>query len=118
MNYNIIAYTVYLFVIIYIILIVGNSLYKNGIGFLVNTFKGDADLANAVNKFLITAYYLINIGYSIYALKIWTRIITLEEFINVLSIKLGIIVLSLGLMHLFNVFTLVCIGNRKNKKII
>jgi len=115
MNYNIVAYSIYLIAIIYVIGFVGNSLYKNGIGFLINTFKGDVHLANAVNKFLITGYYLTNIGYSVYVLKIGIQVSSIIELSNILSYKLGMIILSLGAMHLFNVFTLVCIGNRNKK---
>lgn len=73
-------------------------------------------LADAVNKFLLAGYYLVNIGYTIIFLKIADRINSPIKMIEVLSEKTGVIILTLGIMHCINIISLVSIGkNRKQK---
>lgn len=89
-------------------------LYKGGRPFLINTFLGNETVADAVNKFLLAGYYLTNIGYTVIALKIWDKVESPIQLLNVLSLKVGAIVLTLGTMHCINILTLIFIG--KNKK--
>jgi hypothetical protein len=116
MNYTILFYLLYLVVILYVILHVGAMLYKNGAPFLMNTFHGDKVIAAAVNKFLLVGYYLMNIGYSIIVLKIWSKVDSFQGMLEVLSFKTGGIILMLGVMHFINVFSLICLGKRKEVK--
>jgi len=116
MNYNILTYLLYLLIILYVVIYVGTTLYRNGIHFLINTFHGDKVLAMALNKFLLAGYYLLNIGYSIVVLKIWQKVETLQSLLEVLSFKAGGIILMLGGMHLFNLLCCVFIGRRKALK--
>jgi hypothetical protein len=106
MNYNILSYIIYLAGTLFVILWVGGTLYRNGKPFLLMCLDGDQSLAAAINKMLITGYYLLNIGYAIITLKIWEKISTPLEFVNVLAYKLGLIVLILGIMHFINVSVL------------
>ncbi|HEY0029523.1 MAG TPA: hypothetical protein VGC65_02100, partial [Bacteroidia bacterium] len=92
---------------------VGAVLFKNGRPFLINTFSGNQLTADAVNKFLLAGYYLVNIGYTVIALRTKAEIHSLTEMLNVLGCKAGTIILTLGLMHLINVMVLVCIGRNK-----
>jgi hypothetical protein len=113
MNYNILTYLFYFLIILFVVLYVGHVLYKNGRPFLVNTFSGNEHLADAVNKFLLAGYYLTNIGYTIIALKVWEKVESPIQFLNVLSHKIGAIVLTLGIMHFINIFSLIIIGRKK-----
>lgn len=118
MNYNILTYALYFIVLLFVVLYVGQMLYKNGRPFLVNTFSGNETLADAVNKFLLAGYYLTNIGYTIIALKIWDNVPSPIAMLNVLSFKIGAIVITLGMMHFVNIISLVLIGkNRKQQTI-
>ncbi|HEX8515077.1 MAG TPA: hypothetical protein VF868_02680 [Bacteroidia bacterium] len=116
MNYNILTYISYLLLTLYIVLYVGAVLFRRGRAFLVNTFKGDENTADSLNKVLLAGYYLVNAGYTIMALKVWETVGSFRETVEVLSIKAGVIILTLGVMHLFNVITLIIIG-RRNKQI-
>lgn len=118
MNYNVLTYLLYLAIVLYVVIYVGTTLYRNGIHFLINTFHGDKVLAMALNKFLIAGYYLLNIGYSIIVLKIWQQVETFREMLEVLSFKAGGIILMLGIMHLFNLLCCVFTGKRKRNKTI
>lgn len=115
MNYNIATYCFYLFITLFVVLFVGNALFKNGRVFLVNTFGGNEALADAINKILLSGFYLINAGYTIFILKVWETVETLREMMNVLSMKTGMIILTLGLMHVFNVLFLAVIGRNKKR---
>lgn len=103
-NYNVIAYAVYLPTIILITIWVAHTLYKNGSLFLIDIFHGNSELASSVNKLLLTGFYLINIGYAAYTLRISTTISDTQLLIEMLSKKLGTIILILGCMHYFNLF--------------
>ena len=100
---------------LFVVLYVGTVLYKNGRPFLINTFTGDEMVADSVNKMLLAGYYLVNIGYAIIVLKVWEKVVSFKEMLDVLSLKAGIIILTLGIMHIFNIFSLVSIGKNKNK---
>jgi hypothetical protein len=116
MNYNICTYVFYLLITLVVVLNVGHVLFKNGRVFLINTFNGNEVIADSVNKVLLAGYYLINAGYCITVLKVWETVISFQQMINVLSFKSGFIILTLGIMHLFNVLVLIRIGkNSKNK---
>lgn len=116
MNYNILTYLFYFLILVFVVLYVGMVLYKGGRPFLVNTFSGNETVADAVNKFLLAGYYLTNIGYTVIALKIWDKVESPIQLLNVLSLKVGAIVLTLGIMHFINIISLVAIGkNRKSQ---
>ena len=113
MNYNLLTYLFYFLILLFVVLYVGMVLYKGGRPFLINTFLGNEMVADAVNKFLLAGYYLTNIGYTIIALKIWDKVESPIQLLNVLSSKVGAIVLTLGIMHVINIISLVAIGKRK-----
>ena len=107
MNYNIITYCFYLLITAVVILIVGKTLYKNGRPFLINVFHGNSSLADSINKLLLVGYYLVNIGYTVVALRVWQKISSVQSMTEILAYKIGLIIFILGIMHVFNVITLV-----------
>jgi len=92
-----------------VILFVGKTLYKNGRPFLINVFHGNISLADSINKLLLVGYYLVNIGYTVIALRIWQQIDSTQNLVGILSYKIGLIVFILGIMHVFNVISLVIV---------
>ncbi len=114
MNYNVISYLVYLVVTICLTIWVAQTLLKNGKVFLKETFKGDMELAGNVSKLLQVGFYLINIGYVFIALTIASELMNLQSMIEKLSIKIGSIVLTLGVMHFFNLFVLFRLKGKPN----
>jgi len=102
MNNIILLYTLYLLSTIGITIWVARTLFKNGKVFLIDIFHGNRALADAVNNLLLVGFYLINIGYSVVALKEDAVIIDGRQLIEVLSLKMGIIILILGGMHFLN----------------
>jgi hypothetical protein len=102
MNYFILTYIIYLAVSIALTIWVAKVLFKNGRIFLVDIFHGDTLLADSVNKLLVVGFYLINIGYMSLALKESGNIPNTQVVVEVLSFKLGWIILILGGMHFLN----------------
>lgn len=104
MNYVILTYAIYLPVTIALTVWVARTLFTNGRVFLVDIFHGNELLADSVNKLLVVGFYLINIGYAVYTLRILDGIESAQGVIEKLSLKLGAIILILGGMHFFNLF--------------
>ena len=104
MQYNIITYSFYLVITIALTIWVARTLFKNGKVFLVDIFHGNAALADSVNNLLLVGFYLVNIGYAVYTLQITSSISNVQEVIEKLSVKVGLIILILGAMHFFNLY--------------
>lgn len=102
-NYNIIAYLLYLPITAYITIYVGKVCYLNGEVFILKLIP-QMETAKAVNKLLLIGYYLINLGFTALTLSYWTKIAHWTQLIEVLSTKLGQIILLLGIMHFNNMF--------------
>lgn len=102
MTYNVGAYIVYLITIVFIIVFVGRYFYTNGRVFILSLFKSDALHTDYINKLLLIAYYLFNIGYAFLKLKQWQRITSMEELLSSLSTNIGLLVLILAVTHYFN----------------
>jgi hypothetical protein len=103
-NIIVIAYLVYLLISVAITVWVARTLYRRGGIFLVDAFGGNAELAASVNHLLVVGFYLINIGYVSLALKTGASILTARAAIELLSDKVGMVLLVLGGMHFFNLF--------------
>lgn len=102
MNYIILLYVLYLIITIALTIWVARTLFRNGKLFLVDIFHGNNDLAQAVNNLLLVGFYLINIGYAVYTLKVLGNVNTARDMVETLSIKTGAIILILGCMHFLN----------------
>ncbi len=103
-NYIISTYVTYLVVTIALTIWVAKTLFKNGKVFLIDIFHGNKELADSVNNLLLVGFYLINIGYAVYTLQVHSSIVNPQEMIEMLSVKVGFIILLLGAMHFFNLF--------------
>jgi len=108
------TYLIYLAISIALTIWVGRTLHKNGRVFLVDVFHGNEALADSVNHLLVVGFYLINFGYVSLALKIGYTIETAQGSIEALSYKIGLVLLVLGGMHLFNVFVFNRLRRRAN----
>ena len=63
------TYAAYLLISIALTVWVARTLHKNGRVFLIESFGGQATLADSVNQLLVVGFYLINIGFVVFALK-------------------------------------------------
>jgi hypothetical protein len=104
MNYIVITYLLYLAISVTITVWVARTLHTNGRVFLVDAFHGNEPLADSINHLLLVGFYLVNIGYVSLALRSGDRAANLQELLEVLSTKVGVVMLVLGGMHFFNLY--------------
>jgi hypothetical protein len=102
MDPMVLTYAAYLLISVALTVWVARVLSSNGRAFLVDVFAGDEEIADSVNRLLVVGFYLINLGYVSLALKIGGDVTTLQGAFEVLSRKVGLVLLVLGAMHLFN----------------
>lgn len=98
------TYLLYLAISIAITVWVARTLHKNGRIFLIDSFNGNTDLADSVNHLLVVGFYLINVGFVTLALKFRAHAEDLQEGLETLCTKVGLVLLVLGVMHLFNIY--------------
>jgi len=115
MNYFILTYAVYLATSIALTIWVAKVLFRNGRVFLVDIFHGNNELADSVNKLLVVGFYLVNFGYMSLALKEGSNIPSTQVVVEVLSFKLGWIILILGGKHFLNLSVFFKLRNRAQK---
>ena len=96
------AYGFYVLISVLLTVWVARTLSKNGLVFLVEAFNNNRELANSVNHLLVVGFYLINIGYVTLALKYGDKPANLQQSIEFLSTKVGLVLLVLGGMHFIN----------------
>ena len=103
-NYTVLAYLVYVPAAVGLTVWVARTLHRNGRVFLVQAFHGNEAMADSVNHLLVVGFYLINLGFVSTALRYGEKPHDLQETIEFLSMKLGVVLLVLGGMHFFNMF--------------
>lgn len=103
-NIIVVTYLAYLTISGALTIWVARTLYKRGAIFLVDAFHGNSELADSVNHLLVVGFYLINIGFVSLALKTAATINTSRAAIELLSDKMGMVLLILGGMHFFNLY--------------
>lgn len=102
MNPIVWTYFIYLALSLALTVWVARTLHKNGRIFLLDAFLGNERLADSINHLLVVGFYLINIGYVSLALKERRAPQDLQGVLEVLSQKMGVVLLVLGAMHFFN----------------
>lgn len=106
MNYNLIGYGIFIFLIALIIVRVGKICYRNGNIFVAALIPTHLELCQQINKVLLVAYYLVNIGYAAMTLVNWETITSLLQLIEVIAIKVSIIICILSFLHYLNILIL------------
>lgn len=101
-TYPVWSYLVYIAVSVALTIWVAHTLHRNGRIFLVDAFHGNEALADSVNHLLVVGFYLINIGYVALALRYGGKPTDMQTAIELLSTKIGLVLLVLGAMHFMN----------------
>jgi len=102
MNCLVVTYSIYLILSIALTVWVAHTLSKNGRVFLIDCFHQNEPLAEAVNHLLVVGFYLINLGFISLFLTTSTEVREPAQVFEVLSIKMGLVLLALGAMHFLN----------------
>lgn len=106
MNFNLIAYGIYLTITFLIIFKVGKICYTNGNTFVLQLIPNHEALCLQINKALLLGYYLLNMGYCAMTLISWKKITTLSALIEVITSKTALIMLLIAIMHYINIILL------------
>lgn len=106
MDLTVVAYVIYLLISIALTVWVARTLSRNGRIFIADVLHGNEKLADAVNHLLVVGFYLVNIGFVTLYLRSDAGIDTARGLFEALSVKLGVVLLVLGVMHLGNVWVL------------
>jgi len=96
------TYIIYLAISIALTIWVARTLFKHGRIFLVEVFAGNEPIADSVNHLLVVGFYLINLGFIAFFLKSEASVPNTKAAIELLSTKIGVVVLVLGCMHFLN----------------
>jgi hypothetical protein len=103
-NVTVCSYLIYLAISVALTVWVARTLYKNGRVFLVESFLGNAALADSVNHLLVVGFYLVNIGFVTLALRYGDHATDTQTALEILSSKVGLVLVVLGVMHFLNLF--------------
>jgi hypothetical protein len=91
---------------------VAHTLSTRGRIFLVQFMASNEQLADSINHLLVVGFYLVNLGYAMLALSYGHKPTTLEQAIESLSFKIGLVLLVLGVTHFFNMSMIGSWGRR------
>ncbi len=100
------TYLVYLLVSVVLTVWVARTLSAHGIAFLRDVFRGNEGLANSVNHLLVVGFYLVNLGFIAFNLKLGLRVAGSAQALEALSHKVGLVLLVLGGLHFINLWVL------------
>ncbi len=104
MNYTIAHHLLYLALSVVTTVWVASTLHKHGRIFLVDAFHGNEKLADSVNHLLVVGFYLINVGFVVFAVKYGDKPTELASLLESLGTKVGCVLLILGVMHFLNIY--------------
>jgi hypothetical protein len=100
------SYAVYLVISIAMTIWVARSLFRHGRTFLVDALGGNEPLADSLNHLLVVGFYLLNLGWVCLMMREGTTPLSVAHALELLSRKLGWVLLALGAMHFFNVYVI------------
>jgi len=103
MTWTVATYLAYLLTAVPITIWVATTLSRNGRVFLADVFHGEEGLPDAVNTLLVVGFYLINLGFVMLYLRGGGEVTDLTGLLETLSVKIGVVMLVLGVIHFVNV---------------
>ncbi len=116
-NNAILAYAIYLPIVIILTYYVARTLFKNGRVFMLDIFRGREEIAYATNRLFELGFYLINLGFalSIMEIQFYGEHFGKQELMEMLSYKLGGFSIYLGIMLFLNLYMFFR-GKKKSKQ--
>ncbi len=112
MTWTVWTYLTYLLITVPLTVWVARTLSRNGQVFLADVFEDKIELADAVNQLLVVGFYLLNIGFVMLYLRMGSAVFDLTGLLEALSIKVGFVMLMLGVIHFMNVYVFNAIRRR------
>ncbi|MGH3713776.1 MAG: hypothetical protein ACRDT4_10005 [Micromonosporaceae bacterium] len=112
MDPKLLIYLAYLAISIGLTVAVAHVLFRYGKVFLSEVF-GDAKLADSVNRLLVVGFYLISLGYVAVTIRSSRPVESASQGVELLSLKLGWVLLGVGALHALNLYALSRIRRRR-----
>ncbi|GAA3740675.1 hypothetical protein HDA32_002596 [Spinactinospora alkalitolerans] len=106
MDFAVVTYATYLLISIGLTVWVARTLSRNGRIFLAEVFKGNEEFAMSVNHLLVVGFYLVNLGFIAFHMRLGVDITVVRGIFDALSAKIGTVLLVLGILHFANMYTL------------
>ena len=114
-DYLIPVYAIYLAATVGLCTWLARSLFTNGAVFLTEVFDDRPDLAQAVNRLLVTGFAMVNLGFGFFLVQGGVAD-DASEAIEVLARKLGILLVSLAVIHFANIVAFHWIDARRHPR--
>lgn len=113
------AYLLYLAICVGITIWVARTLRKHGHVFLTEGHNENKELSEALSHLLVVGFYLVNLGVISFALKSENHVHDAQSGIELISAKVGTILVVIGAMHfiILAVFSSVRQGNEHRRQI-
>lgn len=112
MDWTAATYLTYLAVTVPLTIWVARTLSSNGRVFLEDVFGDNVELADAINTLLVVGFYLLNVGFVLLYLRTGELVVDLPSLMEVVSLKVGVVMVVLGLVHFTNVYVFNAIRRR------
>jgi hypothetical protein len=117
MNDLLLVYGTYTAAVIGLTTWLARTLFTNGAVFLRDVFPDRTDLAEAVNRLLVTGFAMLNLGYGFFLLR-GGRADNPAQAFEVLANKLGILLVSLAVIHFVNLAVFHRIAARSRQSVL
>lgn len=98
MDFTLQTYLIYLPFALGTTWMAGNSLFRHGHALLQDVFT-NPQTATSVNRLFLAGFYLLSLGYIVLRMPVGHAIVDATMMIEVLSVKIGILLLILGAAH-------------------
>ena len=112
------SHLTYLAVTVPLTIWVATTLSTNGQVFLEDVFTDNTALAEAINKLLVVGFYLLNVVFVLLYLRTGERAHGLSSLVEVVSVKIGVVMIVLGLIHFTNVYVFNAIRRRVRMELL
>ncbi len=100
---TVIAYFIYIPIALVLTWFVARNLFKNGLVYMRDIFNGREEIAVSTNQLFKTGFYLLNVGFALWILKMY-QLENTQEMIEALSQKIGGFSIYLGIVLFVNLF--------------
>lgn len=103
-NKILLAYAIYLPVVIGLTFYVSRTLFKNAKVYMLDIFNNRETIAYATNNLFETGFYLLNLGFALRIMEMNLYENTYQRLIEELSSKIGGFTIYLGIMLFINLY--------------
>ena len=114
-DYLVPVYSVYIACAVALTVWLAHTLFTNGSVFLSDVFSDKPDLATAVNRLLVTGFFMVNLGFALLLVR-QGGAETAGAAFQLLVTKLGVLLSSLAVVHFVNVAVFLKLRQRRQQR--